>query len=183
MTTTYKPYQKPSITGITMALGQGTQQAIYDGVLSYQPDVERYADAIGASAVNALETPATGLTFGGPLAFSSDPTVAQPWMVTWDGKTFFFAGPDIIRQIAATKAVMGVATAEYPGTYEKQSDGTWDFIPQPVATPAPVPVVANPADVAGWNAAMNLPSVSNEQIMQAIGALAKFLGAPSPGIS
>ncbi len=174
----YKAYEKPSLAGITFASGTFTQQPAYDGVLSYQADAQAYADAIGAKLLNALNTPATNFTFGG-----IKPTdAAQPWMVTWDGASFFFAGIAINQQVAATKALIGLATSEYPGTWARESSGVWDFTPQPLApVPAPAPATSNSAaDVAGWEAAMNLPTVTLSDVMKALAAIGVAVGAKSP---
>jgi len=172
----YATYQKPNITGITMASGTFTQQPIYDGVLSYKDDAQKYADGIGAKLVNALGTPATNFTFKGIDATNS----AQPWMVTWDEVMFFFAGIAINQQVAATKAVIGVATTAYPGTWKQEPSGVWDFVPQAVTPPAPVPVVPNPADLAGWEAAMNMPTVTLSDVMKALAAIGTAVGAKAP---
>jgi len=168
------PYITPPIAGITMASGTFKQQSIYDGVLSYKADAQAYADAIGAKLVNALDTPATNFTFAG----IKPEDAAQPWMVTWDGVMFFFAGNDIKRKVEAIKAVTGDESTDYPGTYTKQSDGTWLFKPQPLTPPTPAPI-SHADDVAGYLAALNVPEVELTQMQrdQLLIAIAHTVGA------
>jgi len=172
----YPTYQKPNIAGVTMASGGFAQQAIYDGVLSYEADAQPYATAIGAKLVNARTTPATNLTFVG----IRDTDTAQPWMVTWDDVNFYFAGIAVDQQIGATYNLIGSMTTAYPGTWAKQSSGVWLFTPQPLTPVVVPPVVANPADVAGWLAAMNVPTVTLQQIAAAIAYGFAQLGVKVP---
>lgn len=173
------PYQKPNISGITMASGSFTQQAIYDGVLTYEAPAKSYADAIGAKLVNALDTPATNFTLKG-IEPSSDPAIAQPWMVTWDNISFYFAGIAINQQITATKALTGVASADYPGTWAREASGVWDFTPQPIAPVATPPVAPNPADAAAWATIMGVGTLSEAQKDQLLVAIAVAVGAKVP---
>lgn len=179
---TYATYQKPSVAGITMASGQGTQQQIPDGQLSYLADVQPYAKAIGAQIVNALDDPATGLTFGG-----IKPTdAAQPWMVTWDGIAFFPAGVAINQQVAATFNLIGVPTTQYPGGWQRQSSGVWLFVPQPLAPVVVPPAVSStPAEWLGIPLDGSVLSTADFQakVLQSLAAIGKAVGAAAPTAS
>ena len=169
-------YVKPAIAGITMAAGQGTQQPIYDGVLSYQTDAQAYATAIKATLVNGATDPACGITFGGVK-----PTdVAQPWMVTWDNINFFFAGIAINQQVAAQGGTIGA-----DGTWQVQPSGVWLFMVTPAHVVAPTPVVANPADVTAYMNLMGVTTMSTQQfqttVLQTLAAIAIAVGAKAPG--
>ena len=171
-------YVKPSITGITMAAGQGTQQPIYDGVLSYQTDAEAYATAIKATLVNGATDPACGITFGGVKSTDA----AQPWMVTWDGINFFFAGIAILQEVAAQGGTIGA-----DGDWIRQTSGIWLFMVKPPASVTPPVVVPNPADAQAWDNLMGVTSMSTQQfqttVLQALAAIGKAVGAKGPGMS
>jgi hypothetical protein len=147
---TYPKYATPNIVGITMASGKGSQLPIYNGVLSYLKDAQAYANAIGAELVNAMNAPATGYTFVGINKTDG----AQPWMVTWDSISYFFAGIAIYRRAQ----VSGSWTVEGPGAYIKQPSGSWDWVNAPTPTPAPVPAPNNSGDAAAFAAAQGVPT-------------------------
>jgi hypothetical protein len=172
------PYVKPPIAGITFADG-GTQQAIYDGVLSYEADAQKYATAIGAQLVNAADTPDLGMVFGG-----IKPTdAAQPWYVRWSvGGPGAFAGIAINQEVAAQGGTIGA-----DGDWVMLPSGVWFFVLKPVAITPAGPVVANPADAAAWAALMGVTSMSAQQfqttVLQALASIAKAVGAKAPGVA
>ena len=170
------PYVYPPIAGITMASGSFTQQPIYQDVLSYQADAQKYADAIGAKLVNAADTPATNFTFKGIDANAA----AQPWMVTWDGVSFYFAGIAIDQQVKATKAVTGVASTDWDGDWGKEPSGVWDFTPKPLTPAPPVTVGPNPANAAAWATIMGAGSLTEAQKDALLVNIAVAVGAKVP---
>ena len=172
----YQPYETPSLAGITFVSGSFTPQSAWDGQLSYQPDAQAYADAIGAKLVNAINTPAANITFFGVKSGDA----AQPWMVTWDGIAFFFAGIAIKQQVAATKAVLGLGTTGYPGVWAKDATGVWDFTPNPLGPTVTPPVSTNPADAAAWAALQGAGSLTEEQKDQLLINIAIAVGAKVP---
>ena len=173
-------YVKPPIAGITMAAGAFTQQPIYDGVLSYQADAQAYAAALKppATLVNAATDSACGITFEGIKTTDA----AQPWMVTWDGINFFFAGIAILQEVAAQGGTIGA-----DGTWVQQTSGVWLFMVAPPAPVTPPVVVPNPADVQAWDNLMGVTSMSTQQfqttVLQALAAIGKAVGAKGPGMS
>lgn len=170
-------YIKPSITGITMAAGQGTQQPIYDGVLSYQADAQAYATAIKATLVNGATDSACGIIFEGIKTTDA----AQPWMVTWDEVNFFFAGIAILQEVAAQGGTIGA-----DGDWVQQTSGVWLFILKPPVPATPVPVTPNPADVQAWDNIMGVTTMTAQQfqttVLQALAAIGKAVGAKGPGM-
>lgn len=148
----YSTYTIPPTTGVTMAFGGGTMQSIWDGVLSYAGPAQALATAIGASVKNAATSSELGGKFAG--LGSTDP---QPWVVQFPSGAWYFAGVSINQQVEANEKVMGVRTAEYPGDWKPQPDGSLLWVPKPliVAPPAPTPAAPG-ADAATWaNSVMN----------------------------
>lgn len=181
----YQPYETPSLAGITFVSGSFTPQPAWDGQLSYQADAQAYVDGMNvnlvpgqpaAKLVNAVNTPAANITFFGVKSGDA----AQPWMVTWDGVAFFFAGIAIKQQVAATKAVLGLGTTGYPGVWAKDATGVWDFTPNPLGSAVPPPVAPNPADAAAWAALQGAGSLTEEQKDQLLINIAIAVGAKVP---
>lgn len=177
----YQPYIKPPMTGITWASGGGTLQPIFDGVLSYQADAQKYADAIGAKLINGATDTTLGLKFSG--VNPSD--AAQPWFVQWNpGGPWAFAGIAINQQAQATFNLIGSATTQYPGTWQEQVSGVWLFIPNPAVTAAPAPVVSNSGDAASWAAILGVTTQTAQQfqttVLQALAAIVLVTGAKPP---
>lgn len=174
----YPKYITPPMTGLTWSSGGGTLQSIYEGMLSYQTDAQAYATAIGAKLINGATDTTLGLKFSG-----INPTdAAQPWIVQWNtGGPWAFAGIAIDQQVGATLAVIGTPSTQYPGTWNEQPSGLWLFVPSPVVVAVPTPAPSNSAaDLAGWEAAMNMPTVTLNDVMKALAAIGTAVGAKAP---
>ena len=171
----FTPYVDPPFSSILFVSGTGAPQAAYDGVLSYQADAAAYAKAIGATLFNAATDPR--FTFVGVKPTDA----AQPWAVEWGtGGSNFFAGIAINQQVEATYLLIGTKTTQYPGTWGEATSGVWLFTPQPLTPVVVPPVTSNPADVSGWLAAMNVPTVTLQQIAAAIAYGFSQLGVKTP---
>ncbi len=168
---TLTPYVYPSIAGIAWHFEGGPARAADANTLSYEADAQAYAKAIGARCLNAATLP--GFVFSG-----LDPNgPAQPWIVRWnDNDPIWFAGQAINQQVQATFQLIGVATAQYPGTWTEATSGAWLFVPNPIVvapTPPPAPPAAPGSDAAAWNqfsGAGELTQLQRDQVLIAIAA-------------